>query len=364
MERETCHTIRRTAGLVVVLTCFGLMTSSAKGQTAAPVPAQIATAKNVFIANAGTDINSLNALRQAGDDGAETYDEFYADMKAWGRYAPVSSPENADLVFEIRFSTTISGCPNNYARELTLTIVDVKTHFLLWKFTEPVLEAGRESNWKKNLSAGIIGLVNDMKSIAGPKAGGAVTLPITGTSGGTPVDLSSSYNVTGIYDDGSKFAREASLDGIGFALSEQLVGPEQVADEVSFTLGPPDAPDAVTGATVPLLAGNYSALKMLAVGVNGSQETQNFVIAYTDGTSASFTQSLSDWYYPSHFSGESAAVNLRYRVNSDGGTDEHPGGNIYAYSFNLDNSKQVRSISLPDNRNVVVLAMTLVPRPR
>ena len=34
---------------------------------------------------------------------------------------------------------------------------------------------------------------------------------------------------------------------------------------------------------------------------------------------------------------------------------------IFGYSFDLDNGKTVRSISLPTNRNVVVLAMALVP---
>jgi alpha-mannosidase len=188
------------------------------------------------------------------------------------------------------------------------------------------------------------------------------TLTVTAVATGTvPVDLSSSYNVRGIYNDGSKFARAASFDGIGWALSGQVLGSEQVGDGVLFKLGPAGAPDALTGATAPLPAGNYSALKMLAVGVNGSQEAQSFTVTYTDGTSARFTQSLSDWYYPSHFSGESTAINLHYRLVGDGSIDDRPGGNIYAYSFHLDSSKQVRSITLPDNRNVLVLAITLVP---
>jgi alpha-mannosidase len=191
-----------------------------------------------------------------------------------------------------------------------------------------------------------------------------VTLTVTPVATGTiPVDLSSSYNVTGIYGDSSKFTPAASLDGSGWSLSKQVVGAEQVGDGVLFALGPADAPDAVSGTTIRLPSGKYSALDMLAVGVNGSQETQTFVVTYTDGTSASFTQSLSDWYDPAHFSGESAAVSLRYRLVGDGSVDERP-GNLYAYSFQLDSSKQVRSISLPENRNVVVLAMTLVPRSR
>src|ERR1019366_1669806 len=58
-----------------------------------------------------------------------------------------------------------------------------------------------------------------------------VTAVLTGT---VPVNLSSAYNVTGIYKDGAKFAPEASLDGSGFALSEQAIGSEPVGDDVVF----------------------------------------------------------------------------------------------------------------------------------
>jgi alpha-mannosidase len=212
----------------------------------------------------------------------------------------------------------------------------------------------------------------------GATAPGSSTLTITGVSGGIshtvtsaltvtpvmtgtlPVDLSSSYNVTGIYEDGSKFAPAASLDAQGWALSKKVLGSEQVGDGVIFEMGPDGAPDVVTSATVPLPAGKFAALKILASGVEGSQEMQTFTVTYSDGTSSPFTQSLSDWYAPSHFSGESAAVTMPYRLVGDGTTDDRT-GNIYAYSFTLDSDKEVRSVTLPGNRNVLVLAITLVP---
>lgn len=78
-----------------------------------------------------------------------------------------------------------------------------------------------------------------------------VTAVITGT---VPVDLSSAYNVTGIYNDGSTFNPDASLDGDGYSFSEQLLGSEQVGEGVVFKLGPANAPDAVTGKTLALPA--------------------------------------------------------------------------------------------------------------
>jgi len=184
-----------------------------------------------------------------------------------------------------------------------------------------------------------------------------VTAVLTGT---VPVDLSSAYNVTGIYNDGSTFARDASLDEVGYSFSEQQIGSEQGGDGVVFKLGPANAPDAVTSQTVALPAGKFTSLKILATAVNGGQELQTFAVTYADGTSSPFTQSLSDWVAPRTFPGESVAVSTPYRLTADGSKDSRT-FHAYAYSFALDRNKVVRSVSLPDNRNVLVLAMTLAP---
>jgi hypothetical protein len=184
-----------------------------------------------------------------------------------------------------------------------------------------------------------------------------ITPVLTGT---VPVDLSSTYNVTGIYNDGSSFPDSAGLDGGGYAFSEQLLGFEQVGDGVVFKLGPPGAPDVVSGKTIALPPGKFTSLKVLAAGVNGEQEMQTFRVSYDDGSSSSFSQSLSDWAMPSNFPGESVAFTLPYRIGSDGSKDSRSFYG-YAYSFDLDSNKSVRSISLPSNDNVLVFAMTLVP---
>ena len=83
-------------------------------------------------------------------------------------------------------------------------------------------------------------------------------------------------------------------------------------------------------------------------------------ITYTDGTSSSVSQSLSDWYESSGYKGESEAVVTPYRLVGDGSKDSSA-FYLYGYSLNLDSSKVVRSITLPDNEYVLVFAMTLVP---
>lgn len=187
------------------------------------------------------------------------------------------------------------------------------------------------------------------------------TLEVTQILAGTvPVDLSSAYNVTAIYKDGAKFATAASLDNDGSALSAEQAGAEQVGAGVVFKLGPANVPDAVTGTTVTLPAGKFSSLRMLAVSLNGSQDMQTFTVSYTDGTSASFTQSLSDWSDTGKAQGESLATEMAYRISGDGTKDANP-FYTHAYAFPLDPGKTVHSISLPANRDVVVLGITLVP---
>ncbi len=104
----------------------------------------------------------------------------------------------------------------------------------------------------------------------------------------------------------------------------------------------------------------FAGLMMLATGVDGSQTSQRFTVAYADGTSSSFTQSLSDWYSPATFTGESTATSVPYRVSGDGETEDGT-FHVFGYSFDLDRNKAVRSITLPNNRGVVILAMALVP---
>lgn len=67
---------------------------------------------------------------------------------------------------------------------------------------------------------------------------------------------------------------------------------------------------SATGQTITLPAGNFLSLRMLAAGVNGNQASQSFIVHFSDGTSSTFTQSLSDSFIPQNFTGESVASAL------------------------------------------------------
>ena len=77
----------------------------------------------------------------------------------------------------------------------------------------------------------------------------------------------------------------------------------------------------MSGATIALPAGNDSTLNLLATAINGNQTNQTFIVNYTDGSSSSFTQSMSDWYTPPNYAGESQALAMAYRLTPSGATD-------------------------------------------
>jgi alpha-mannosidase len=150
------------------------------------------------------------------------------------------------------------------------------------------------------------------------------------------------------------------MDNDAASLSAEQAGNEEIGAGVVFKLGPPNHPNAISGKTIDLPAEKFQSIRLLAVGLNGNQRAQSFIVNYSDGTSSTFMQSLSDWSDPGNARGESVASEMQYRVMGDGSKDGNP-FYTHAYSFSLDSSKAIKSISLPANRDVVVLAVTLVP---
>ena len=112
--------------------------------------------------------------------------------------------------------------------------------------------------------------------------------------------------------------------------------------------------------SITLPAGSYSKVNLLAAAVNGNQSNQSFVVTYTDGSSTSFTQSVSDWYTPQKYAGESQALKMAYRIAPSGAINNSI-VYVYGYSFAINSAKTVKSITLPNNRHVVVLAVDLAP---
>ena len=189
----------------------------------------------------------------------------------------------------------------------------------------------------------------------------AVSAGVGTTGTGTPVDLSSEFNLNGIYTDGSTYTN-TGIDGDGYSYSSNLLTASRVMNGVLLDFGAANQLDAVsaTGQTIVLPAGQFSGLALFATGVQGNQVSQAFVVTYTDGTSTRFVQSLSDWFTPQKYAHESEGVAMAYR-DFDNGTKDARVFNLYSYRFGLNKAKTVASVTLPNNTHVVVLAATLVP---
>jgi len=119
-----------------------------------PIPIQILNGKKVFI----------SYLESDADPGAPnlTYNEFYALIKSWGKYELVPAPADADLVFEICY---VSGLSDS---QLRLSIVDSKTHFVLWPFIQHVQSSSRETSRRKNFDQSMTDLVDEVKRVTTP----------------------------------------------------------------------------------------------------------------------------------------------------------------------------------------------------
>jgi hypothetical protein len=177
-------------------------------------------------------------------------------------------------------------------------------------------------------------------------------------AGNVAVDLTGVANVGGLALDGVPFPG-AGLDAGGRSYSGILLSGVQTLGSVPFVILPVSAPsNAVSGGSVPLPAGQFTTLRVLATAVNGNQPTQSFTITYSDGTKTIVKQSLSDWANPQNYPGETVGLSFPYRDNSNGTTDGRV-FQLYAYSFALAPGKTVSSVALPSNRNVVVVAATL-----
>jgi len=160
---------------IVFVSC---LLSSAKDKKQAPPPAplpkQMVTAKTVFLAKgSGSDRNVKGGAELA-------FDTFYAEMKSWGRYRIVDSPVDADLIFELGYSsqqvgTRVWSTTNTYTGatdvhsaaemdpKLSLNVYEPKSGFVIWSTAVPRELASLNRNREKNLLKAVGDLVANLK---------------------------------------------------------------------------------------------------------------------------------------------------------------------------------------------------------
>ena len=152
------------------------------------------------------------------------------------------------------------------------------------------------------------------------------------------------------------------LNNLGNAYSGNLLGPGLTWNGTPFKFGPTNAADVVAalGQTITLPEGHFTNLALLATAVNRSKRSQVLTLTYADNTSSEWSQSFSDWFTPRNFLREADALAMDYRDDGRGGQDQRT-FHLYGYAFPLDSQRTVRSLTLPTNAEVKVLALTLEP---
>ena len=201
----------------------------------------------------------------------------------------------------------------------------------------------------------------------------------------TMVDLSSVYNAFGIttapwqvanhqgFDDKGQYYNASNLDlgwakgkgsvdstiymtwaGVAFELQNMVTEASQVGGKD----GPSNVVQAA-GQTIDITAGDYANLFMIGASNDGSQ-TANITVNFTDGTSATWTQTFSDWEVtPSTFPTGEVLVNAGTQILQDGNESGNT-ANVYGYSYAIPDGKTVKSVQLPNNKAVGILGISLL----
>jgi hypothetical protein len=287
------------------------------------------------------------------------------DRSATPDVALSASPRSLSLTAGSSATTTIAVAPvNGFNRRVPLSVSPLPSGVTaVFKLVDATGTSTLTLSADNSARAGTFTATVTGEAIGGAKRSTNISLVVRpDASSPVPVDLSSAYLWLGAASAGAQFDVRGGL-GVGhFAYPAEQLGSSLIFDDVRFSFGPPDAPNAVPGVNQALdvPAGKFSFVKMLAIAVNGRQRSQILKANYDDGSSAYFKQSFSDWAFASAFPGESRALTVDHRSRYDTTRDDRS-FYLNGYSFALDSSKTVTSISLPGNSNVSVFAIALVP---
>jgi uncharacterized cupin superfamily protein len=201
-------------------------------------------------------------------------------------------------------------------------------------------------SWVMSSGTGNVTVNAAALSSAGTSTGSGTTAVPLGTVDNLDAIAATGKTVTGIGSDGYAYASALLPSTITYA-------------GASFSLGAADTLNAVTSKTIALPTGSFASLSLLGTGIYGGQLNQKFIVTYTDGSSTTFTQSLSDWQTSQSFAGETVVATTSYRITPSGATQTGT-WNLYGYSFTLNAAKVVKSLTLPSNTDVVILGAELV----
>jgi hypothetical protein len=252
----------------------------------------------------------------------------------------------------------LNPAPGNFTTAQSVSLTDDTAGAVIYYTIDGSMPTTKSAIYKAPLQVSSTTTINAIAAAPGYSTSAPASGTYTfGTASTISVNLATPANVYAIATNGATVPG-TGIDGGGYAYSATLLGPSASWSGVNFALGAPQALDAVSNTTLILPVGNFAKLYMLATGVNGNQPNQNFVVTYTDATTTTLAQSLSDWFTPQNYAGESKALTEAYRLNATGATDKRT-FYLYGYGVAINPAKTVKSLTLPKNVNAVVLSLTL-----
>jgi hypothetical protein len=247
---------------------------------------------------------------------------------------------------------TFSPVPGSYTSALTVSLSDTTPGAVIYYTTNGTTPSVSSPKYSAPIP------VSSTATIQAVAVASGYTSSVT-TSATYVVTVPTSVNLSAVYDaDAIANTGTAPIDGgintEGNAYAAALIGTSISWAGSTFSFGAAGAADAVTNATIPLPAGNFSALNVLGSAILADQPNQIFVVTYTDGTTTTITQSISDWAKPTKYPGETMVLKMPYRIAKNG-TVQNDAAYVYGYSFAINSAKTVRSLTVP--KNVMILAV-------
>lgn len=190
-----------------------------------------------------------------------------------------------------------------------------------------------------------------------------VSAPCTARAGAScPADLTAQMDTDATGTAGVEVPSGSGLDSGGLTFpTDALPAPGRARLGGRTYLVPPtggDVPNAITltGRTLYLAPGRYSALDVVATAVDGDH-TATVSVTYSDGTTSSAPLTLTDWAAAAPRHGEDVALSAPTRVDRRGVADGVP-VHLWHVAFPVDARKQAVSISSGDQRGLKLFAVS------
>lgn len=169
--------------LCTLLSCLLVLTPALAAQQTdtAPIPPQIIHAHTVFVSNGG----GSNYFENFGGGANRAYNTFYKELKQTKVYELVSSPAQADIIFEIRaVAQGVSGPHGieSYNPQVILRILDPKTNAVLWTESANVRAVGTKRRRDRQFDESVSVLVDKLAVVTGQPLTEAQTKAIADNS--------------------------------------------------------------------------------------------------------------------------------------------------------------------------------------